>query len=465
MDGIRGGRIALDSRWHRFLWFGMAALLLGAAPRACATPASAPPDSLLWLATYTPRSLEREYTMVAGERRLLDPFRDLSPAERARTRRPRYLPTDPAASWADSAQALGLLPVRAEAPMARVYFVADIVAVHNLDADFYLSCFSAEFRANDRFLAKRGIPPLSLTNVCLIDLDPLSTLAGQLPEGGITALCNHPTPISGQGGAGDDRHRLAPGLRIVAMMDLEDPLDTGYPLLRSAFSLGVPGTTGATATLDSTLCRFYRAAADSVAAGMTARLRRSSGSPPAEAEAGPMARARLAYQQGEWTLAELLCGEQLRLQPADAEAYFYLGLVYSNAQRYPEAKGAFEHAMLLDPSRSKLAQGNTEANFARLFNDAVEDLDRGRDAEALTALEACVDLHPTRGEGHFRAARSLTLIATSPASIDPLRKAQLLERALQFLDQLESLQAAPAILEQAGELREQIQAARPEPGR
>ena len=465
MERAWQGRHATKRRWGPLATLIAIAILLAPVARGATTPVEATADSLAWLASYKPRGLEREYAVVDGERTLLDPFRGLSPAERARTRDPRYLPTDPAASWADSAQALGLLPVRAEAPAARVYFVADIAAIRNLDADFYLSCFSAEYRASDHLLANRGIPPLSLRNLCVIDLEPLSALAGQLPEGAITALCNQPTPISGSGGAGDYRHRLAPGLRIVAMMDLEDPLDTGYPLLRSAFSLGVPGTADAAATPDSTLCRFYRAAADSVAAGMTARWRRSSAPSPPEAEEGPMARARLAYQQGEWTMAELLCGERLRLQPADAEAHFYLGLVFSMTHRYREAKGAFEHAMLLDPSRTERSRANLEFNFANLFNDAIEALDRGRDMEALTALEACVDLHPTRGEGHFRAAKSLNLIATSTASIDPLRKAKLLDRALHFLDQLESLQTTPSILEQAGELREQIQSARHEPGR
>ncbi len=331
------------------------------------------------LPPFEPRTIEREYETVNGERHLLDPFRGQTSEERRRNRDHPLLHLKHGSSWTDSANALGLLPARKPRGSDHIFLVADIISIRNLDLDFYENCFSAEYRATDSLWGAST----TMRNLTFVELEPVSILAGdQLPDR-LLVLTSKRTPISGMGIVHHGNQIIAPGQRILGMLELDGVIDFGYPFLRSAFSLGVPGHEEYRRALLAPLTGLFHSAADSIRAGITAGPRRPSDEIPLHERRDLTGRAMQAYCDGEWAKAEILCGERIRQAPDDGEAFFYLAMTYSMTHRYREAKGAFLHAMILDPARAQYAKSNIESNFAMVFNKAIELLSRGEESKAL----------------------------------------------------------------------------------
>ncbi|MCB1163658.1 tetratricopeptide repeat protein, partial [bacterium] len=82
--------------------------------------------------------------------------------------------------------------------------------------------------------------------------------------------------------------------------------------------------------------------------------------------------AILRYQQGEFEMADSLCGEALRVNPEDGEAYFYRALSQSMLQHYDKAYENFRKAAELKPDRAEMAQQNIEHNFSEVYNNGVD---------------------------------------------------------------------------------------------
>lgn len=116
--------------------------------------------------------------------------------------------------------------------------------------------------------------------------------------------------------------------------------------------------------------------------------------------------AILRYQQGEFEEADSLCGEALRVNPNDGEAYFYRALSQSMLRNYSSAYENFRKAAELKPDRAKMAQQNIDHNFAEVFNNGVEAIGRDETELAIEYFTTATQANPENPAGYTNLAKA-----------------------------------------------------------
>ena len=116
--------------------------------------------------------------------------------------------------------------------------------------------------------------------------------------------------------------------------------------------------------------------------------------------------AILRYQQGEFEMADSLCGEALRVNPEDGEAYFYRALSQSMLQHYDKAYENFRKAAELKPDRAEMAQQNIEHNFSEVYNNGVDAAKRDETELAIEYFTTATQANPENPLGYINLARA-----------------------------------------------------------
>ncbi len=116
--------------------------------------------------------------------------------------------------------------------------------------------------------------------------------------------------------------------------------------------------------------------------------------------------AILRYQQGEFESADSLCGEAIRVNPDDGEAYFYRALSQSMLRNYSAAYENFRKAAELKPDRAVMAQQNIDHNFAEVFNNGVEAANRDETELAIEYFTTATQANPDNPTGYSNLAKA-----------------------------------------------------------
>jgi tetratricopeptide (TPR) repeat protein len=116
--------------------------------------------------------------------------------------------------------------------------------------------------------------------------------------------------------------------------------------------------------------------------------------------------AILRYQQGEFESADSLCGEAIRVNPQDGEAYFYRALSQSMLRNYSAAYENFRKAAELKPDRAVMAQQNIDHNFAEVFNNGVEAANRDESELAIEYFTTATQANPENPQGYTNLAKA-----------------------------------------------------------
>jgi tetratricopeptide (TPR) repeat protein len=116
--------------------------------------------------------------------------------------------------------------------------------------------------------------------------------------------------------------------------------------------------------------------------------------------------AILRYQQGEFESADSLCGEAIRVNPDDGEAYFYRALSQSMLRNYSGAYTNFRKAAELKPDRAVMAQQNIDHNFAEVFNNGVEAANRDETELAIEYFTTATQANPDNPTGYSNLAKA-----------------------------------------------------------
>lgn len=146
--------------------------------------------------------------------------------------------------------------------------------------------------------------------------------------------------------------------------------------------------------------------------------------------------AILRFQQGEFEMADSLCGEALKINPDDGEAYFYRAMSQSMLQRYADAYSNFLKAAELKPDRAEMAQSNIEHNFAEVFNNGVEAAQREDNERAIEEFTTATQANPANPLGYTNLAVAYWTKAENLIDY-PEMKASFLESANQALENFE----------------------------
>ncbi len=116
--------------------------------------------------------------------------------------------------------------------------------------------------------------------------------------------------------------------------------------------------------------------------------------------------AILRYQQGEFENADSLCGEAIRVNPDDGEAYFYRALSQSMLRNYASAYTNFRKAAELKPDRAVMAQQNIDHNFAEVFNNGVDAANRDETELAIEYFTTATQANPDNPAGYTNLAKA-----------------------------------------------------------
>lgn len=147
--------------------------------------------------------------------------------------------------------------------------------------------------------------------------------------------------------------------------------------------------------------------------------------------------AILRYQQGEFEMADSLCGEALKMNPNDGEAYFYRAMSQSMMQRYDVAYENFRKAAELKPDRAEIAQANIESNFATVFNNGVEAAQRGDNELAVQEFTTATQANPENPLGYTNLAKAYWAKAENLRGY-PEMKADFIDNAMLALENFET---------------------------
>ena len=131
---------------------------------------------------------------------------------------------------------------------------------------------------------------------------------------------------------------------------------------------------------------------------------------------------------GDRNLAIETAKQGLAKDPNDAEAYFQLGVAYSQLDSVGEAYHDFTKAAELDPKREKLANDNIQSNFAKHYNRAL-NLSRDENVQAAAAeFEKATQADPRQAKGHFMLGSAYERMGVDDPSYYP--------KAIEALDQV-----------------------------
>jgi tetratricopeptide (TPR) repeat protein len=111
--------------------------------------------------------------------------------------------------------------------------------------------------------------------------------------------------------------------------------------------------------------------------------------------------AKLRNQEGNYELAIDLAKQALADNPNDAEAYFQLGVSYSELDSVALAYDCFVKSMELDPKKEKDAQNNIQHNFAKHYKLGQSAYKRDDYQTAVDEFVLATRSDPTQSIGYY----------------------------------------------------------------
>lgn len=111
--------------------------------------------------------------------------------------------------------------------------------------------------------------------------------------------------------------------------------------------------------------------------------------------------AKLRNQEGNYEMAIELAKQGIAENPKDAEAYFQLGLAYSNLDSVELAYQNFVTSMELDPKKVQDCQNNIQHNFAKHYKLGQGAYRRDDYQAAVDEFELATLADPTQALGYY----------------------------------------------------------------
>ncbi len=111
--------------------------------------------------------------------------------------------------------------------------------------------------------------------------------------------------------------------------------------------------------------------------------------------------AKLRNQEGNFEMAIDLAKQGLAENPNDAEAYFQLGVAYSNLDSVSLAYDAFVKAKELDPKKKADADNNIQHNFAKHYKLGQSAFNREDFQNAVDEFTMATAADPTQSLGYY----------------------------------------------------------------
>lgn len=121
--------------------------------------------------------------------------------------------------------------------------------------------------------------------------------------------------------------------------------------------------------------------------------------------------AKLRNQEGNYEMAIDLAKQGLAENPNDAEAYFQLGVSYSNLDSVSLAYDAFVKSMELDPKKENDAQNNIQHNFAKHYKLGQSAFKRDDFQTAAEEFKLATLADPTQSIGYYNLGVSYSELA------------------------------------------------------
>jgi Flp pilus assembly protein TadD len=121
--------------------------------------------------------------------------------------------------------------------------------------------------------------------------------------------------------------------------------------------------------------------------------------------------AKLRNQEGNFELAIDLAKQALAENPNDAEAYFQLGVSYSNLDSVSLAYDSFVKSMELDPKKEKDAKNNIQHNFAKHYKLGQSAFKRDDYQTAAEEFGLATEADPTQSIGYYNLGVSYSELA------------------------------------------------------
>jgi len=126
--------------------------------------------------------------------------------------------------------------------------------------------------------------------------------------------------------------------------------------------------------------------------------------------------AKLRNQEGNYELAIDLAKQGIAENPKDAEAYFQLGISYSNLDSVSLAYDNFVKATELDPKKKKDAENNIQHNFAKHYKLGQSAFKREDYETAAEEFKLATRADPTQSIGYYNLGVSYSRLGRE---IDP----------------------------------------------
>jgi Flp pilus assembly protein TadD len=126
--------------------------------------------------------------------------------------------------------------------------------------------------------------------------------------------------------------------------------------------------------------------------------------------------AKLRNQEGNYELAIDLAKQGIAENPKDAEAYFQLGISYSNLDSVSLAYQNFVKSYELDPKKKKDADNNIQHNFAKHYKLGQSAFKRDDYENAAEEFEMATEADPTQAIGYYNLGVSYSRMGKE---IDP----------------------------------------------
>jgi superkiller protein 3 len=121
--------------------------------------------------------------------------------------------------------------------------------------------------------------------------------------------------------------------------------------------------------------------------------------------------AKLRNQEGNYDMAIDLCREALASNPNDAEAYFQLGVAYSQLDSVGLAYQNFTKSAELDPKKAKDVENNIQHNFAKHYKLGQSAYNRQDYQVAAEEFLAATQADPTQSVGYYSLGGAYANIA------------------------------------------------------
>jgi tetratricopeptide (TPR) repeat protein len=126
--------------------------------------------------------------------------------------------------------------------------------------------------------------------------------------------------------------------------------------------------------------------------------------------------AKLRNQEGNYDLAIDLCRQALAQNPDDAEAYFQLGVAYSQLDSVALAYQNFKRAVEIDPKKQRDADNNIAHNFAKHYKLGQTAFTRNDYEDAAMEFGLATDSDPSQAVAYYNLGVAYARLADDDPS-------------------------------------------------